>query len=145
MNRGGTKDMGRVVADVELTNAEDLVLVKYGALAPEKVRRLRINGVVDSGAAYLVLPGEAAKQLGVPVAEKLTVHYADRRKGTRTVVENVRVDLLGRHGNFKAIVEPKRDDVLIGAIVLEDLDLLVDCRTQTLQPRDPKGIIAEIE
>lgn len=36
-------------------------------------------------------------------------------------------------------------DVLIGAIVLEDLDLLVDCRTQALQPRDPRGIIVEIE
>jgi hypothetical protein len=34
---------------------------------------------------------------------------------------------------------------LIGAIVLEALDLLVDCRTQTLRPRDPKEIIAEIE
>jgi hypothetical protein len=42
-------------------------------------------------------------------------------------------------------VEPNRTDVLIGAIVLEDLDLLVDCRTQTLRPRDPGGIIAEIE
>lgn len=55
------------------------------------------------------------------------------------------MELFGRHGTFKAIVEPKREDVLIGAIVLEDLDLLVDCRTQTLQPRDPKGIITEIE
>lgn len=55
------------------------------------------------------------------------------------------VELLERHGTFKAIVESERDDVLIGAIVLEDLDLLVDCRTQTLQPRDPGGIITEIE
>lgn len=60
-------------------------------------------------------------------------------------MNRARVELFGRHGTFKAIVEPKREDVLIGAIVLEDLDLLVDCRTQTLQPRDPKGIITEIE
>jgi hypothetical protein len=42
-------------------------------------------------------------------------------------------------------VEPDRTTAVIGAIVLEALDLLVDCRTQTLQPRDPSGIIAEIE
>ena len=42
-------------------------------------------------------------------------------------------------------MEPKREDVLIGAIVLEDLDLIVDCVTQTLQPRDPKQYTAEIE
>ncbi|MGH7226010.1 MAG: aspartyl protease family protein, partial [Gemmataceae bacterium] len=67
------------------------------------------------------------------------------RKKRRRVVDQVEVELLGRRGTFKAIVEPARADALIGAIVLEDLDLLVDCRTQTLQPRDPKQIIAEIE
>jgi hypothetical protein len=34
---------------------------------------------------------------------------------------------------------------LIGAIVMEDLDFLVDCAIQTLQPRDPNGIVGEIE
>src|SRR5258708_31774012 len=90
-------------------------------------------------------PDVLAKQLGVPAAGKVTVGYADRRKATRNVVESIQVDLLGRHGIFKAIVEPNRSDVLVGAIVLEDLDLLVDCRTQTLQPRDPGGYTAEIE
>ena len=53
--------------------------------------------------------------------------------------------LLGRDGIFKAIVEPDRKDVLVGAIVLEDLDFVVDCITQKLQPRDPDRIISEIE
>jgi len=34
---------------------------------------------------------------------------------------------------------------LLGAIVLEDLDLLVDCSTQKLVPRDPRGALYEIE
>jgi len=34
---------------------------------------------------------------------------------------------------------------LIGAIVLEDLDLLVDCQNQRVVPRDPSGAIYEIE
>ena len=34
---------------------------------------------------------------------------------------------------------------VLRAIVLEALDMLVDCRTQTLHPRDPDRIIAEIE
>jgi hypothetical protein len=52
---------------------------------------------------------------------------------------------LGRDGVFSAIIEPDRKDALIGAIVLEELDLLVDCTTQTLRPRDPKEIVSEIE
>ena len=145
MIQRGDLTMGRVAVEVDLTNFGDLVRASDGTIPPEKVRRVRISGVVDTGASYLVIPKKVATELGVPVAGKAGVRYADRRKATRSVVEGVQVDLLGRHGTFKAIVEPNRDDVLIGAIVLEDLDLLVDCRTQTLYPRDPLQIIAEIE
>ena len=47
--------------------------------------------------------------------------------------------------DFSAIIEPKRDTALIGAIVLEELDLVADCVTQTVHPRDPRGIVSEIE
>jgi predicted aspartyl protease len=144
MSKQGDQEMGRVSIEVELTNAEDVVRVKYGTLPLDQVRRVRMPGVVDPGATYLVIPESSASQLGVPEAGDISVRYADQRKKSRPLVENVRVDLLGRHGIFKAIVEPKREDVLIGAIVLEDLDLLVDCSTQTLNPRDPKRIITEI-
>jgi predicted aspartyl protease len=136
--------MGRLTVQVELTNAEDLVLAKHGALPANQVRRLTVAGLVDSGATYLAIPKKTAKDLGVPIGERTRVRYADGRSAERDVAENVRVDLLCRHGIFKAIVEPKRENAIIGAIVLEDLDLLVDCRTQTLHPRDPDRIIAEM-
>jgi hypothetical protein len=46
---------------------------------------------------------------------------------------------------FDAIVEPKRKTALIGAIVLETLNFVVDCVTQKLVPRDPKQIVSELE
>jgi clan AA aspartic protease len=145
MIQRGETDMGRITVEVELTNGEDLVLAKKGMLAPDRVRRVRVAGLVDSGASYLVIPESVAQQLGLPEKGQAKVSYADRRTETRKVVDQVNVALLGRDGTFKAIVEPARSDVLLGAIVLEDLDMLVDCRTQTLQPRDPNQIIAEIE
>lgn len=138
-------EMGRIAIEVELTNQADLVRARDGTIAAEDVRRLRLPAIVDTGASYLVIPESAAKQLGVPIIGKAGVRYADQRKATRPVAGEIELELMGRHGLFKAIVEPKRKDVLVGAIVLEDLDLLVDCRTQTLHPRDPKQIIAEIE
>lgn len=137
--------MGRIVVDVELSNAEDLVRVKDGTLAPDRVRRVRLASLVDTGASYLVIPESIVQQLGLPEKGQASVRYADLRTETRKVVNQVNVALLGRDGTFKAIVEPAPSDALLGAIVLEDLDLLVDCCTQTLQPRDPKQIIAEIE
>ena len=38
-----------------------------------------------------------------------------------------------------------RTDALVGAIVLEELDFVVDCITQTLHPRDPDRIVSEVE
>src|SRR5947209_3639749 len=145
MNRtiGGT--MGRVAVEVEIANYRDVLFAEEGTLPAEQVRRVRVRGMVDTGATWLILPKTVAEQLGVPAKAKVQVTYADRRRATRPVVEGVQVELLGLHGLFNAIVEPKREDVLIGAIVLEALDLLVDCRTQTLQPRDPKQFTAEIE
>ncbi|MBI1831779.1 MAG: hypothetical protein HYR84_10050 [Planctomycetes bacterium] len=60
-------------------------------------------------------------------------------------VDEARVYLLGRDAVFTAIVEPRRDTALIGAIVFEQLDLRVDCKKGRLIPRDPEGVVAEIE
>jgi len=94
---------------------------------------------------YLVLPRTIAKRLGLPLGDKISVRYADGRRVQRRVAEGAYVELLGRHGTFSAMVEPKRETALIGAIVLEDLDLLVDCVAQRVIPRDPSGPIYEIE
>ena len=39
----------------------------------------------------------------------------------------------------EAIVGPAGSQVLIGQVVLEVLDLIADCRNQTLAPRHPEG------
>jgi predicted aspartyl protease len=93
-----------------------------------------------------VLPEAVAKKLGLPVKKKkIKVRYADGRKGMRAEVDEVRLYLLDRDGVFSAVVEPKRETALIGAIVLEDLDLLVDCAHLRLVPRDPDFVVSEIE
>ena len=75
---------------------------------------------------------------------KVKVSFADGRRGMRRQVGGVYVTLQGRAGIFIAIVEPKRDTALIGAIILEDLDFLVDCKNLRLVPRDPDYVLAEI-
>jgi predicted aspartyl protease len=141
----GDDAMGRVAAEILASNNEDLILAQAGHLPPERVRRFQLQGTVDTAAALLVLPADVADRLGLPKAGDAVVRYADRRSATRTTVDQVRVELLGRQGTFRAIVEPDRTTALIGAIVLEDLDLLVDCKNNRLYPRDPDHITAELE
>ena len=100
---------------------------------------MKVSGVVDPGAAMLVLPKSVVTQLGLPLGDKIKVRYTDGRRAQRQEAEAARVEILGRHDTFKALVEPKRDTALIGAILLQALDLLVDCKEQRLIPRDRAG------
>jgi predicted aspartyl protease len=145
MRTWGNNDVGRFSVEIELANNDDLALTRRGLMPPDQVRRETIPGVVDSGAVRLVLPEAVVKRLGLPLGDPIPVKYADNRRARRRLVKGVFAQLLGRDGVFTAVVEPKRDTALIGAIVLEDLDFLLDCKNHRLVPRDPSGPLSEIE
>lgn len=137
--------MGRFGMELKLANSIDVANAQRGLLSPKQVRQTTVRGVVDTGATRLVIPASVAEQLGGREAGQTQVRYADSRTAIRKLMDDVQVELLGRKATFRAAVEPDRNSALIGAIVLEELDLVVDCTTQTLRPRDPKQIISEIE
>jgi len=145
MRARGGNGVGRFSVDLEVANYADIIRAEDGTLPLAKVRRRTIRAVVDSGATKLVLPEALVKELGLPRGDKIKVRYADGRTAQRRGAEGVYVELLGRHGTFTAVVEPNRESALLGAIVLEDLDLLVDCPNERIVPRDPHVVIHEIE
>ena len=128
-----------------VANNRDVVNLADGGNVLDHVKHVMVSGVVDSGAAKLVLPHRVVDQLKLKVHSETMVRFADNRREKRQIVDNVWLQLLGRDGVFSAVVEPARDDALIGAIVLEELDLLIDCKSQVLYPRDPNLILTEIE
>lgn len=137
--------MGRFAVELKLANSADAVLAHRGLLPPNQVRQAEMPGVVDTGVLRPVIPEHVATELGVREVDEIQVRYADGRIATRKLVTDVLLELLGREATFRATVEANRDSALIGAIVLEELDLLVDCTTEKLRPRDPNHIISEIE
>ena len=137
--------MGRFSVDLIVANNRDVVNLADDESVLDKVKHVVVSGVVDSGGARLVLPQRVVDDLQLKVDSEMTVRLADNRLAKRQIVSNVWLQLLGPHSVFTAVVEPAREDALIGAIVLEELDLLVDCLTQSLHPRDPNSILTEIE
>ena len=137
--------MGRISVDLKLTNSEDVFLAAEGLLSPDKIRRRTVRGVVNTEVLRLVIPANVAEQLGLPDTGEVGVRYADGRTATRTMVGDMSLELLGRESTFHAIVEPNRNTAVIGRMVLDTLDFVVDCDARKLYPRDPNGIIVEIE
>lgn len=131
--------------NLELANNIDLARSQEGDIPASRVRRFICTGIVDSGAAHLVLPQEAMDALGLPEVWRAKTRYADGSTGDRSVIKNVSLKLCDRESVISAFIEPGRKDALIGAIVLEELDLVVDCITGQLLPRDPEKLIAELE
>jgi predicted aspartyl protease len=145
MRSKGANGVGPISIEFEVANFGDMEMAQRGLLKPDQVRRQTVKGVVDSGATRFVLPQAVVKQLGLRVTGKVAVRYAAGRRATRPAAQGAYVKILGRDSTFSAVVEPKRETALIGAIVLEDLDLLVDCQRQRLIARDPSGPVYEIE
>lgn len=141
----GSENVGRFSVECELANYEEVKWAAGGFIPPEQIHRTTVPGVVDTGAARLVLPPSAVAALGLVETGRTVVKFADGRREPRATVNDVQLEYQGRSGVFSAVVEPGRTDALIGAIVLEELDLLADCKAKALLPRDPNATITEVE
>jgi predicted aspartyl protease len=108
---------------------------------------LELTIKVDTGATMLVLPGWLQEQLRFPVIRQQTVRCANEETADRNVVYGVEATVCDRKGVFEAVVEPNKRYGLLGAIVMEALDLIADPRSQQLyvNPRSPHLPMAEIE
>lgn len=107
---------------------------------------IEIAGKVDTGATMLVLPGKVAEQLGLQTIRKQLVKYANESTEEKDVLWGVELEICGRKGVFSAIVEPKKDYALVGAIVMEELDLIAEPQAHRVLPNPRSSLpTAEIE
>jgi predicted aspartyl protease len=129
----GKKEMGNVYVELELENYADRVLAKRGYLDQEAVRAQKVKVLADTGSTMLVLPEDLVDALGLEHQGKVVAIYADERKEERdTGVITVRV--AGRSVETRCVVGPPGSEPLLGQIVLEELDLLVDSKERKLVP-----------
>jgi clan AA aspartic protease len=124
--------MGLVYADLEIVNSDDIALAIYGHIEKDKVRKLNVIALVDSG-AYMMCVNETIKnQLGLKVITTQVAELANGHKETYEVVGPIEVNFKNRSTSCRAMVLPGDSEVLLGAIPMEDMDVIIDPRTQTL-------------
>jgi len=118
--------MGLVHAEIELINPRDAAL-----------RPLAVRALVDTGAITLCIPEHVALQLGLAELERREVQTADGRSMLVPYVGPIQVRFGNRNCFTGALV--LGDAVLLGAVPLEDMDLVIDPRGQevTVNPASP--------
>jgi clan AA aspartic protease len=136
---------GNVMAKIKLQNSFDLAKFREGTLRRHQVRALETEGRVSTGATLLVIPEEVAAFLGLPTVDKRRIMLADGRIRSFPVVGDLRIEVLGRDMSTDAVVMPIGTTILIGRVVLETLDLVVDPRSRDVfvNPAQPDGPLAE--
>lgn len=127
--------MGQVTMRVTLTNARERVMARLGHLAPEAVHTVGVDALIDTGTLRSVLPPAVADALGLVRMGRSEAQMADGRWGEADLTEAVDVTLVA--GVERTATVPMLvmgDHVLLGAIVLEEMDLVVDCARGRLVP-----------
>jgi clan AA aspartic protease len=117
--------MGTVIEQFTLTNSTDVGMAKRGLIPKSKVRSVTVHAVVDTGADTLVITEELCEKLGLDTRPGGTVTLAGGGKEQYKRSEPVQITWRDRDCNCDAYVLPG-GDILMGAIPLEDLDLMVN-------------------
>ena len=124
--------MGLVYADVELINADDLAMVRRYKIGEDEVRRIRLNMLADSGAYMMAVNETIQEQLDLPLLEKRKAQMADGSVVEYDVVGPVLVKFKNRTATCNAFVLPGNTEPLLGAIPMEEMDVLIHPLRQEL-------------
>ena len=118
--------MGIIHVEVELSN-------------PQKanMRPVQVQALVDTGAITLCIPEHVRIQLDLQELERREVTVANGKKEVVPYVGPVKIACLGRSCYGGALV--LGDRVLLGAVPMEDMDLVVSPSrgTITVNPKSP--------
>lgn len=126
--------MGKVLENVKLTSLFD----------PSNC--VEVEAVIDIGATMLVLPQNIVDTLELRKMREANVRYGNNKTETKPIYGVVTVEIKGRAGEFNVLAEATGSQPLIGQIVLEQLDLIIDPSSREVipNPRSPETPMVEI-
>jgi predicted aspartyl protease len=125
--------MGEVKEKITLVNTRDAGNARRGIIKESEVRQLTVDAVVDTGAGPLVISEAMRQQLGVEIEEDEMVFLAGKVPQKCARAELVDIHWKDRHTASRPLVLPAGDEILLGVIPLEDMDLLVNPVARCLQ------------
>jgi clan AA aspartic protease len=118
--------MGLVYAEIELINAIDLGNARRYKIGEDEIKRTKVNMLVDSGSVYMCINETVQQQLQLSVIEKRTGQLADGSIVEYDVVGPIEVRFKNRRCVVDAMLIPGNYELLLGAIPLEDMDVVID-------------------
>lgn len=122
--------MREIKEKIKLWNFLDEGKIRGGEIRPHEE-----ESIIDTGALRMAIPERIARELKLLRAEKKApVEYADGRIEERDVAIGLCIEVMGRETETRAIIEPNGKEILVGMLILEDLDLFIDTKNGKIIP-----------
>jgi len=122
--------MSIVHTEITLRNALDVYNAEDGKMPEQDIRKTTVNALVDTGAWTLIINEDTRKLLGVRTVGTETGTLADGRTTKYDLVGPLEVRWKNRRTVCEALVLSDAEEVLLGAIPLEAMDLIIHPRKE---------------
>lgn len=137
--------MGEVRTRVTLENQGDRVLAEAGHLDIARVRRVELEALVDTGAVMTLLPQDVVEALGLPLDGNIIVTLANEDRVELARARFLSLTIGGRQMDTDCLVGPPQCEPLVGQLVLERLDLIVDPIRRVISPRPESPFLPSLK
>ena len=124
--------MGIVRTEITLKNVKDIIKAEEGLIDDREIRQATVKAMVDTGTGTLVINEELRLQLGLEVKGERRATLANNAKETVKIAGLVEIHWKERAMTCQPLVVSGDGEILLGAIPLEDMDLMVDPVRQML-------------
>jgi predicted aspartyl protease len=124
--------MGKIMQKAIIENAYDIGAFKEGYISEDKIRRMEVEFLVDTGAAMVCLPISSIKAMGLKSLHSRNVITATGRV-ERTIYSPVMLKIFDREANLDVMEVPDGVPPLLGYLALENLDLYPNPTKQILE------------
>jgi clan AA aspartic protease len=139
--------MGLVYADIKLINSEDIALNRRGYLKKNEIRQMQVSAMVDSGAIMLCINQNVKNQLGLVAIDTQTAQLADSTMVELEMVGPIELHFENRSVRCDALVLPGESEILLGAIPMEQMDVLIHPKSNRLivNPEHPYQSVVKLK
>ena len=124
--------MGIVHTIITLENVKDIIKAEEGLIKENEIRQVTVGAMVDTGTGTLVINEELRRQLGLEVKGERQATLANDAKEMVKIAGLVEIHWKDRTMSCQPLVVTGNGETLLGAIPLEDMDLMVDPVRQIL-------------
>ena len=139
--------MGLVYAQIKLVNSDDKALHRSGYISKDEIRQMNVTAMVDSGAIMMVINENIKTQLGLASINFQEAQLADGSLVELEIVGPLEVIFENRRSTCDAMVIPGDNEILLGAIPMEQMDVMIHPKENRLivNPEHPYKAVVKLK